>query len=100
MCRGHKFRINPIALSRLHFLPPPRSYLVRHPSLPGRLETALRLSVVTFMHAMLTAVLHTIAFRCRPFQDYTSVKQEELRQFLLARLKIFYEEELDVPLVL
>lgn len=33
-------------------------------------------------------------------QDYTSVKQEELRQFLLARLKIFYEEELDVPLVL
>lgn len=35
-----------------------------------------------------------------PSQDYTSVKQEELRQFLLARLRIFYEEELDVPLVL
>lgn len=33
-------------------------------------------------------------------QDYISVKQEELRQFLLARLRIFYEEELDVPLVL
>ncbi|CAM9106263.1 unnamed protein product [Ectocarpus fasciculatus] len=33
-------------------------------------------------------------------KDYTSVKQEDLRQFLLARLRIFYEEELDVPLVL
>ncbi|CAM9166136.1 unnamed protein product, partial [Hapterophycus canaliculatus] len=33
-------------------------------------------------------------------KDYTSVKKEELRQFLLARLRIFYEEELDVPLVL
>lgn len=35
-----------------------------------------------------------------PLQNYTSVKQDELRQFLLARLRIFYEEELDVPLVL
>lgn len=35
-----------------------------------------------------------------PVQDYTSVNKEELRQFLLARLRVFYEEELDVPLVL
>lgn len=33
-------------------------------------------------------------------QDYMSVSQKELRSFLLARLKVFYEEELDVPLVL
>lgn len=34
------------------------------------------------------------------WQDYASVSQKELRSFLLARLKVFYEEELDVPLVL
>lgn len=34
------------------------------------------------------------------WQNYTSVGKDELRQFLLARLRIFYEEELDVPLVL
>lgn len=36
----------------------------------------------------------------RRMQDYTSVAKGDLRQFLLARLRIFYEEELDVPLVL
>lgn len=34
------------------------------------------------------------------WQNYASVSKQELRSFLLARLKIFYEEELDVPLVL
>lgn len=33
-------------------------------------------------------------------QDYASVSKNELRHFLLARLRVFYEEELDVPLVL
>eukprot|EP01041_Mallomonas_annulata_P000303 gene303-544_t len=31
---------------------------------------------------------------------YQSVKQDELKSFVTARLKIFYEEELDVPLVI
>ena len=31
---------------------------------------------------------------------YESVDQEELRAYVQARLKVFYEEELDVPLVL
>lgn len=33
-------------------------------------------------------------------QDYIPVEQEELRDYVKARLKVFYEEELDVPLVL
>ncbi|KAK3755600.1 hypothetical protein QZH41_017589, partial [Actinostola sp. cb2023] len=33
-------------------------------------------------------------------KDYVAVEQEELRDFVKARLKVFYEEELDVPLVL
>lgn len=33
-------------------------------------------------------------------KDYIPVDREELRQFTKARLKVFYEEELDVPLVL
>ena len=44
---------------------------------------------------------------CRPIlysnwlsKDYLPVDQEELREYTKARLKVFYEEELDVPLVL
>ena len=33
-------------------------------------------------------------------KDYLSVDREELREYTNARLKVFYEEELDVPLVL
>ncbi|KAB7503495.1 Dynein heavy chain, cytoplasmic [Armadillidium nasatum] len=33
-------------------------------------------------------------------KDYLPVEQEELREYVKARLKVFYEEELDVPLVL
>ena len=33
-------------------------------------------------------------------KDYTAVDQEELREYVQARLKVFYEEELDIPLVL
>uniref|UniRef100_G1PMK1 AAA+ ATPase domain-containing protein n=1 Tax=Myotis lucifugus TaxID=59463 RepID=G1PMK1_MYOLU len=33
-------------------------------------------------------------------EDYIPVDQEELRDYVKARLKVFYEEELDVPLVL
>lgn len=37
---------------------------------------------------------------CFGVQDYIPVEQEELRDYVKARLKVFYEEELDVPLVL
>ncbi|XP_071453347.1 dynein heavy chain, cytoplasmic isoform X3 [Hetaerina americana] len=33
-------------------------------------------------------------------KDYVPVQREELREYVKARLKVFYEEELDVPLVL
>lgn len=33
-------------------------------------------------------------------RGYRSVEREELRMFVAARLKVFYEEELDVPLVI
>ncbi|XP_049810824.1 dynein heavy chain, cytoplasmic isoform X3 [Schistocerca nitens] len=33
-------------------------------------------------------------------KDYVPVDREELREYVKARLKVFYEEELDVPLVL
>ena len=33
-------------------------------------------------------------------KDYLPVDQEELRDYVQARLKVFYEEELDIPLVL
>jgi dynein heavy chain 1 len=33
-------------------------------------------------------------------KEYTCVERNELREFVKARLKVFYEEELDVPLVL
>ena len=33
-------------------------------------------------------------------KDYLPVDQEDLREYVKARLKVFYEEELDVPLVL
>jgi dynein heavy chain 1 len=33
-------------------------------------------------------------------KDYLPVDREELKEYVKARLKVFYEEELDVPLVL
>ena len=33
-------------------------------------------------------------------KDYVGVDRHELREYVKARLKVFYEEELDVPLVL
>lgn len=33
-------------------------------------------------------------------KEYLPVKRDELREHVRARLKVFYEEELDVPLVL
>lgn len=32
-------------------------------------------------------------------KSYKSVEREELRKYVIARLKIFYEEELNVPIV-
>jgi dynein heavy chain 1, cytosolic len=33
-------------------------------------------------------------------KDYVPVERDALREYVKARLKVFYEEELDVPLVL
>ena len=48
------------------------------------------------MLVVLVAMAHGVS----PVQDYIPVEQEELRDYVKARLKVFYEEELDVPLVL
>lgn len=41
-----------------------------------------------------------ILYSCWLSKDYVPVEQETLREYVKARLKVFYEEELDVPLVL
>ena len=55
----------------------------------------------------LYTLAHTQAALSRPIlysnwlsKDYLPVDQEELREYVQARLKVFYEEELDVQLVL
>ncbi|KAL3321193.1 Cytoplasmic dynein 1 heavy chain 1 [Cichlidogyrus casuarinus] len=48
----------------------------------------------------LAALQRPILFSNWLSKDYSPVEQEELRQYVKARLKVFYEEELDVPLVL
>ncbi|XP_071963522.1 cytoplasmic dynein 1 heavy chain 1-like [Antedon mediterranea] len=47
-----------------------------------------------------TALKRPILYSNWLSKDYVPVDQEELRQYVKARLKVFYEEELDVPLVL
>uniref|UniRef100_A0A2P2HXP1 Dynein heavy chain, cytoplasmic n=1 Tax=Hirondellea gigas TaxID=1518452 RepID=A0A2P2HXP1_9CRUS len=49
---------------------------------------------------METALYRPILFSNWLSKDYLPVDQEELREYTKARLKVFYEEELDVPLVL
>ncbi|RKP08503.1 dynein heavy chain [Thamnocephalis sphaerospora] len=46
------------------------------------------------------ALLRPILYSNWLSKDYIPVEREELRDFVKARLKVFYEEELDVPLVL
>ncbi|XP_053373809.1 cytoplasmic dynein 1 heavy chain 1-like isoform X4 [Mercenaria mercenaria] len=46
------------------------------------------------------AISRPILFSNWLSKDYTPVDREELREYTKARLKVFYEEELDVPLVL
>jgi dynein heavy chain 1 len=46
------------------------------------------------------ALLRPILFSNWTSKNYISVDREALREFTKARLKVFYEEELDVPLVL
>lgn len=46
------------------------------------------------------ALTKTILYSNWLSKDYVPVKRDELRDYVRARLKIFYEEELDVPLVL
>jgi dynein heavy chain 1 len=46
------------------------------------------------------ALKRPILYSCWLSKDYIPVEQEELREYVKARLKVFYEEELDVPLVL
>ncbi|KFD71623.1 hypothetical protein M514_05338 [Trichuris suis] len=40
-----------------------------------------------------------LLYSCWLTKDYTAVDREELRSYLQARLKVFYEEELDIKLV-
>ncbi len=47
-----------------------------------------------------TALARPILYSNWLSKDYLPVEQEELRDYVQARLKVFYEEELDVPLVL
>ncbi|XP_037072682.1 LOW QUALITY PROTEIN: dynein heavy chain, cytoplasmic-like [Pollicipes pollicipes] len=47
-----------------------------------------------------TALRRPILYSNWLHKDYVPVDQEELREYVKARLKVFYEEELDVPLVL
>ena len=49
---------------------------------------------------MTVALKRPILFSNWLSKDYLPVEREELRDFTRARLKVFYEEELDVPLVL
>ena len=47
-----------------------------------------------------SALMRPILFSNWLSRNYVPVNREELRDYVKARLKIFYEEELDVPLVL
>eukprot|EP00043_Microstomoeca_roanoka_P020037 m.234910 g.234910 ORF g.234910 m.234910 type:complete len:4574 (+) comp17091_c0_seq1:164-13885(+) len=49
---------------------------------------------------LVTALQRPILYSNWLSKDYVPVQQEELREFVQARLKVFYEEELDVQLVL
>ncbi|XP_004348847.1 dynein heavy chain [Capsaspora owczarzaki ATCC 30864] len=49
---------------------------------------------------MQTALARPILFSNWLSKEYVSVERETLREFVRARLRVFYEEELDVPLVL
>ena len=51
-------------------------------------------------HTPQTALNRPILYSNWLSKDYLPVDQEELRDYVQARLKVFYEEELDVPLVL
>ncbi|XP_060529688.1 dynein heavy chain, cytoplasmic isoform X3 [Cylas formicarius] len=46
------------------------------------------------------ALEHPILYSNWLSKDYVPVDREQLREYVKARLKVFYEEELDVPLVL
>uniref|UniRef100_A0A915HKX7 Dynein heavy chain, cytoplasmic n=1 Tax=Romanomermis culicivorax TaxID=13658 RepID=A0A915HKX7_ROMCU len=46
------------------------------------------------------ALQRPILYSCWLTKDYLPVSRDELRDYVKARLKVFYEEELDVPLVL
>ncbi|KAJ3331033.1 hypothetical protein HDU76_004259 [Blyttiomyces sp. JEL0837] len=47
-----------------------------------------------------TVLARPILFSNWLSKNYTPISREDLREFVKARLKVFYEEELDVPLVL
>ena len=48
----------------------------------------------------ITALQRPILYSNWLSKDYLPIEQEKLREYVRARLKIFYEEELDVQLVL
>ena len=57
-------------------------------------------SLLLFLPHIQTALARPILYSNWLTKDYLPVNQEELREYVQARLKVFYEEELDVPLVL
>lgn len=52
-----------------------------------------------FPSAKPTSLERPILFTNYLSKDYRSVDREELRKYVVARLKIFNEEQLDVPIV-
>ncbi|CAK8687664.1 unnamed protein product [Clavelina lepadiformis] len=59
-----------------------------------------RVAVKHFPNVSKDALKRPILYSKWLSKNYVPVAQEELRDFVKARLKVFYEEELDVPLVL
>ena len=63
-------------------------------------DTSSPIRILTMAAFFQAALSRPILFSNWLSKDYTAVDQEELREYVQARLKVFYEEELDIPLVL
>ncbi len=72
-------------------------YVLRHNWSPGTVP-----DLIMSYHSPLpqSSLARPILYSNWLSKDYIPVDQEELREYVQARLKVFYEEELDVPLVL
>lgn len=56
-------------------------------------------AMTNFPSVKQTALERPLLFTNYITKDYRSVEREELRKYVIARLKIFNEEQLDVPIV-